>query len=104
MIANRDAMTTGIAVMPHETAARRTLALTVVAAQGWGDAVGGPAVVVAGHGLGAMIAVDMARLEPGSVAALVLSTQSAIVEKPAEEEHNHGHGHGHSHGPGGHHH
>jgi hypothetical protein len=32
MIANRDAMTTGIAVMPHETAARRTLALTVVAA------------------------------------------------------------------------
>ena len=28
--------------------------LTVVAAQGWGAAVGGPAVVVAGHGLGAM--------------------------------------------------
>jgi chaperonin GroEL len=37
-----------------------------------------------------------------SVAALLLSTQSAIVEKPAEEdEHEHA-GHGHSHGPGGH--
>ena len=38
-----------------------------------------------------------------SVAALLLSTQSAIVEKPAEAEEDHGHGgHGHSHGPGGH--
>ena len=42
-----------------------------------------------------------------SVASLVLSTQSAVVEKPAEPEddghghsHGHGHGHGHSHGPG----
>ncbi len=42
-----------------------------------------------------------------SVAALVLTTQSSVVEKPAEEEHSHdghghshGHGHGHSHGPG----
>ena len=39
-----------------------------------------------------------------SVAGLVLTTQSAIVEKPAEPEHDHDHGsgHGHSHGPGGH--
>ena len=40
-----------------------------------------------------------------SVAGLVLTTQSAIVEKPAEPDENHGHdhgGHGHSHGPGGH--
>jgi chaperonin GroEL len=37
-----------------------------------------------------------------SVAALVLTTQSAIVEKPAEPQGDHGHGHGHSHGPGGH--
>jgi chaperonin GroEL len=42
----------------------------------------------------------------GSVASVVLSTQSAIVEKPAEPEdhshdgHSHGHGHSHSHGPG----
>jgi chaperonin GroEL len=39
-----------------------------------------------------------------SVAALVLSTQSAIVEKPAESDDHaadgHSHGHGHSHGPG----
>ena len=47
-------------------------ALTVAAAQGWGAAVGGPAVVVGGHGLGAMVAVEMARLEPASVAGLVL--------------------------------
>jgi chaperonin GroEL len=40
-----------------------------------------------------------------SVAALILTTQGAIVEKPEPEEHthdgqSHGHGHGHSHGPG----
>ncbi|MGI8760947.1 MAG: chaperonin GroEL, partial [Jatrophihabitantaceae bacterium] len=40
-----------------------------------------------------------------SVAALILSTQSAVVEKPAEPEHEDGHGHGghghsHGHGPG----
>ena len=36
-----------------------------------------------------------------SVASLLLSTQSLVVDKPAEEEHSHdGHGHGHSHGPG----
>jgi chaperonin GroEL len=38
-----------------------------------------------------------------SVASLVLSTQSSIVDRPAEPAANgHGHGHGHSHGPGGH--
>jgi pimeloyl-ACP methyl ester carboxylesterase len=46
--------------------------LTVVAGKGWGQAVGGRGPVVAGHGLGAMLAVEMARLEPGSVAALAL--------------------------------
>ena len=42
-----------------------------------------------------------------SVAALMLSIESAIVDKPADEHedaghgHSHGHGgHGHSHGPG----
>ncbi len=42
-----------------------------------------------------------------SVAALVLTTQGAVVEKPEEDEHaedghshSHGHGHSHSHGPG----
>jgi chaperonin GroEL len=39
-----------------------------------------------------------------SVAALLLSTQTLIVDKPAEQEHDHaaagGGGHGHSHGPG----
>jgi pimeloyl-ACP methyl ester carboxylesterase len=46
--------------------------LTVVAAQGWGDAVGGPAVVIAGHGLGAIVAVEAAIVDPASVAGLVL--------------------------------
>jgi pimeloyl-ACP methyl ester carboxylesterase len=46
--------------------------LTVMAGAGWGVAIGGPAVVVAGHGLGAMVAVEMARLEPASVAAVAL--------------------------------
>jgi pimeloyl-ACP methyl ester carboxylesterase len=46
--------------------------LTVMAGRGWGQAAGGPAAVVAGHGLGAMIAVEMARLEPASVAAVAL--------------------------------
>ncbi len=46
--------------------------LTVMAGAGWGEAVDGPAVVVAGHGFGAMIAVEMARLQQASVAALLL--------------------------------
>jgi pimeloyl-ACP methyl ester carboxylesterase len=46
--------------------------LTVVAGAGWGEAVGGPPVVVAGHGLGAMIAAKMALLQPASIAALGL--------------------------------
>jgi pimeloyl-ACP methyl ester carboxylesterase len=46
--------------------------LTVIAGKGWGAAVGGPPAVVAGHGLGAMIAVEMARLQPDSVAAVAL--------------------------------
>lgn len=46
--------------------------LTVVAGAGWGEAVEGPPVVVAGHGLGAMIAVEMARVQPASVAAVAL--------------------------------
>jgi chaperonin GroEL len=39
-----------------------------------------------------------------SVATVILSTEGAIVDKPAEPEpdhsHGNGHGHGHSHGPG----
>ena len=46
--------------------------LTVAAGAGWGEAVDGPPVVVAGHGLGAMVAVEMARLQPASVRALLL--------------------------------
>jgi len=47
-------------------------ALTVLVANGWGRDAGGPATVVAGHGLGAMVAVTMAGIQPDSVAGLAL--------------------------------
>ena len=46
--------------------------LTIVAAKGWGEAVDGPPVVVAGHGFGAMVAATMAAIQPGSIAGLCL--------------------------------
>jgi len=46
--------------------------LTVTAGAGWGEAVDGPPVVIAGHGLGAMVAVEMALLQPASVRAVAL--------------------------------
>ncbi len=47
-------------------------ALTVLAANGAGIEAKGPPAVVAGHGVGAMVAAEMARLQPASVAALML--------------------------------
>ncbi|MEJ7754731.1 MAG: alpha/beta fold hydrolase, partial [Candidatus Limnocylindrales bacterium] len=38
--------------------------LTVVSGAGWGEAVGGAPVVVAGHGFGAMIAATMSAQAP----------------------------------------
>lgn len=46
--------------------------LTVAAGAGWGEAVEGPRFVIAGHGLGAMIAVEAARVQPASVAGVAL--------------------------------
>jgi pimeloyl-ACP methyl ester carboxylesterase len=46
--------------------------LTIVAAKGWGEAVDGPPVVVAGHGFGAMVAATMAVVQPASIAGLGL--------------------------------
>lgn len=46
--------------------------LTVIAAKGWGEAVNGPPVVVAGHGFGAMVAASMAVIQPGSISGLCL--------------------------------
>jgi pimeloyl-ACP methyl ester carboxylesterase len=46
--------------------------LTVMSANGWGRDVGGPPVVVCGHGLGAMVAATMAELRPAAVAGLAL--------------------------------
>jgi len=42
-------------------------------------------------------------LNAGSIAAMLLTTEATVVEKPENEEpgdghgHSHGHGHGHSH-------
>jgi pimeloyl-ACP methyl ester carboxylesterase len=46
--------------------------LTVLAANGAGVEVGGPPAVVAGHGVGAMVAAEMVRAQPTSIAAAVL--------------------------------
>ena len=46
--------------------------LTVAAGAGWGEAAEGPPIVAAGHGLGAMVAVEMARQQPASVAGVAL--------------------------------
>jgi pimeloyl-ACP methyl ester carboxylesterase len=47
-------------------------ALTVLSANGLGADLDGPPAVVAGHGLGAAVAVTMANLRPRSIAALAL--------------------------------
>lgn len=47
-------------------------ALTVLAANGAGVEAHGPPALVAGHGFGAMVAAEMARLQPSSVAGVVL--------------------------------
>lgn len=47
-------------------------ALTVLSANGYGADLDGPPAVVAGHGLGAAVAVTMANLRPRSVAGLAL--------------------------------
>lgn len=46
--------------------------LTVMVANGWGADVVGPRAVLAGHGLGAMVAVTAATLQPLSVAGIAL--------------------------------
>jgi pimeloyl-ACP methyl ester carboxylesterase len=47
-------------------------ALTVAAANRWGEAVNGPRVVVAGHGFGGLVAATMAIVQPGSIAGVLL--------------------------------
>jgi chaperonin GroEL len=37
-----------------------------------------------------------------SIAGMLLTTETLVVDKPEESEDEAGHGHGHSHGPGGH--
>ncbi|HUR17102.1 MAG TPA: alpha/beta hydrolase [Candidatus Limnocylindrales bacterium] len=67
-------------------------ALTVLSANGYGTAVGGPPSAVAGHGLGAMVAATMAALEGPSVAAIALvdggweDLREATGQEPAEFE------------------
>ena len=57
------------------------------------------------HGVVDPVKVTKAALQnAASIAGMVLTTESAVVDKPEREEHDHGHshghGHGHRHGPG----
>ncbi len=47
-------------------------ALTVLAANGAGVEADGPPAIIAGHGLGGMVAATAARIQPASVAAIAL--------------------------------
>lgn len=67
-------------------------ALTVLVANGWGRDADGPPAVLAGHGLGALVAATMADLQPDSVCALALvdagweDVAEATGQTPAEFE------------------
>ena len=67
-------------------------ALTVLVANGWGRDVDGPPAAICGHGLGAMVGVTMAQLQPESIAALALvdagweDIAEATGQTPAEFE------------------
>ncbi|MEV0727921.1 chaperonin GroEL [Polymorphospora sp. NPDC050346] len=82
-----------------------------VAESGWGtglNAASGEYVDLAKAGIIDPVKVTRnAVANAASIAALLLTTESLVVEKPAEPEpaagghgHSHGHGHGHQHGPG----
>lgn len=47
-------------------------ALTVLVANGWGEDASGAPAVVAGHGLGAMVAATMAVIQPNSICGVAL--------------------------------
>ncbi|HZM81340.1 MAG TPA: chaperonin GroEL [Candidatus Limnocylindrales bacterium] len=78
-----------------------------VAGAGWGyglDAAVGEFVDLSKAGIVDPVKVTRnAVLNAASIAGLLLTTESLVVEKPKKEEsaaHAHGHGHGHQHGPG----
>ncbi|MEU7759485.1 MULTISPECIES: chaperonin GroEL [Micromonospora] len=82
-----------------------------VVGQDWGyglDAATGEYVDLAKSGIIDPVKVTRnAVSNAASIAGLLLTTESLVVEKPAEPEpaggghgHSHGHGHGHQHGPG----
>ncbi len=69
------------------------------------DATTGEYVELAARGIVDPVKVTRAALiNAASIASMVLTTASAVVEAPEEEpepaDAGHGHGHGHSHGPG----
>jgi chaperonin GroEL len=80
-----------------------------VRASAWGeglDAASGAYVDLAKSGIVDPVKVTRNALaNAASIAGLLLTTESLVVEKPKEPEpasagHGHGHGHGHQHGPG----
>jgi chaperonin GroEL len=73
------------------------------AGHGYNAATGGFGDLVAQGVVDPVKVTRSAVANAGSIAALLLTTESLVVEKPEKQapaEDGHGHGHGHSHGPG----
>ncbi len=63
------------------------------------DAEAGEYADLAARGIVDPVKVTKSALvNAASIATMVLSTESAVVERPADEDEDHSHGHGHSHG------
>ena len=79
---------------------RFTLLVVQDAADDTGSAPGAAYVAVDLIGAGVIDPVKVTRSaveHAGSIAAMLLTTEALVVEKPEEEAEDHDHGHGHSH-------
>ena len=70
--------------------------------RGFDAAVGDYADLLADGVIDPVKVTRSALANAASIAGMLLTTETLIVEKPAEPVSSNGHGHGHSHGPGGH--
>jgi chaperonin GroEL len=70
--------------------------------RGFDAAVGDYADLLADGVIDPVKVTRSALANAASIAGMLLTTETLLVEKPAEPVSSNGHGHGHSHGPGGH--
>jgi chaperonin GroEL len=70
--------------------------------RGFDAAVGDYADLLADGVIDPVKVTRSALANAASIAGMLLTTETLVVEKPAEPVSSNGHGHGHSHGPGGH--